>query len=291
MVSGVRRFNRVVTERVGALDDHFLGRDRPLGDARLLWEIGAAGCDVRALRGRLELDSGYLSRLLRKLEAAGLVVVEPSASDRRVRTARLTVAGRREVGVLDRRSDALAESILAPLSGSQRERLVAAMADVERLLTAATVRIAPTDPTHPRAQHCLGEYVAELGRRFRWDPARSISADPPELSPPAGLLLVASLRSEPVGCGALKFHPGEPTEIKRMWVDPSVRGLGVGRRLLAELEAHAATRSPVVRLETNGSLTEAIAMYRSAGYAEVERFNDEPYADHWFEKRLGRPTA
>ena len=76
-----------------------------------------------------------------------------------------------------------------------------------------------------------------------------------------------------------------------MWVDPSVRGLGVGRRLLAELEAHAATQSPVVRLETNGSLTEAIAMYRTAGYTEVERFNDEPYADHWFEKRLGRPPA
>jgi GNAT superfamily N-acetyltransferase len=159
------------------------------------------------------------------------------------------------------------------------------MGEVERLLTAAMVRIAPVDPAHPHARHCLREYAAELDRRFDggFDPARSISAAPHELRPPAGILLVASLRAEPVGCGALKFHAGEPTEIKRMWVDRSVRGLGVGRRLLAELEARAGT---VVRLETNRALTEAIALYRAAGYTEVAPFNDEPYAHHWFEKRL-----
>jgi DNA-binding MarR family transcriptional regulator len=286
-VAQVRRFNRVVTQRVGALDDRFLARDRPLGEARLLWEIGRDGADVRALRERLELDSGYVSRLLRNLEAAGLVSVAPGAVDRRVRTVRLTPAGRRERALLDRRSDELAERLLAPLGDGQRERLVAAMADVERLLTAATVRIAPLDPEHPHARHCLDAYVAELGRRFPggFDPARSISADAPELRPPAGLLLVATRGDEPVGCGALKFHPGAPTELKRMWVAPAARGLGVGRRLLAELEARAA--SDVVRLETNGALTEAIALYRSAGYVEVPAFNAEPYAHHWFEKRLG----
>ena len=102
------------------------------------------------------------------------------------------------------------------------------------------------------------------------------------------LLLVADLRGEPVGCGALKFHGDDPTELKRMWVAPSARGLASGRRLLAELERarRARTASRVVRLETNRALTEAIAMYRSAGYVEVPAFNDEPYADHWFEKRL-----
>ena len=286
LVAQVRRFNRVVTQRVGALDDHFLARDRPLGEARLLWEIGTEGADVRALRERLGLDSGYVSRLLRNLESAGLVAVAPGAADRRVRTVRLTPAGTRERALLDRRSDELAEGLLAPLGDAQRDRLVAAMADVERLLTAAMVQIEPLDPEHPHARHCLGAYVAELDRRFPggWDPARSISADAPELRPPAGLLLVATLHAEPVGCGALKFHPGAPTELKRMWVAPAARGLGVGRRLLAELEARAA--SDVVRLETNGSLAEAIALYRSAGYAEVPAFNAEPYAHHWFEKRL-----
>jgi DNA-binding MarR family transcriptional regulator/GNAT superfamily N-acetyltransferase len=287
MVSQVRRFNRIVTQRVGALDDRFLARDRPLGAARLLWEIGDDGCEVRALRERLELDSGYLSRLLRSLEAAGLVAVELGERDRRVRVARLTPTGIDERAVLERRSEELATSFLAPLGASQRARLVGAMGDVERLLTAAMVRIAPVDPAHPYAQHCLREYAAELDRRFEhgFDPARSISAAPHELRPPAGLVLVASLRSEPIGCGALKFHDGEPTEIKRMWVAGSARGLGVGRRLLAELEARAG--AAVVRLETNRALTEAISMYRSAGYTEVAPFNDEPYAHHWFEKRLG----
>ena len=137
----MRSFNRVVTQRVGALNDHYLARDRPLGEARLLWEIGVAGCDVRRLRARLDLDSGYLSRLLRSLEAAGLVSVEPSEDDGRVRTARLTPAGLAERELLERRSDELARSFLEPLSEPRRERLVAAMAEVERLLTAALVEI------------------------------------------------------------------------------------------------------------------------------------------------------
>src|SRR5215210_6569781 len=100
-ISQVRRFNRVVTQRVGALNDRFLSRDRPLGEARVLWEIGPEGCDVRALRARLDLDSGYLSRLLRRLESSGLLRVEPGAPDRRVRTARLTEAGLAERAALD----------------------------------------------------------------------------------------------------------------------------------------------------------------------------------------------
>src|SRR5579862_8887247 len=105
MVDQVRRFNRVVTERVGALNDHFLGRGRPLGEARLLWEIGLDGCEVRVLRARLGLDSGYVSRLLRALERDGLARLETGPGDRRVRIARLTALGRRERAVLDRSSD------------------------------------------------------------------------------------------------------------------------------------------------------------------------------------------
>jgi GNAT superfamily N-acetyltransferase len=158
-----------------------------------------------------------------------------------------------------------------------------------RRVERAIPQIAPIDPDDPRAQHCLREYVAELDRRFPtgFDVARSIPADASQLRPPAGLMLLASLDSEPIGCGALKFHGADPTEIKRMWVAESVRGRGVGRLLLAELEARAAeSSSPIVRLETNGALSEAVAMYRKAGYREVAPFNDEPYADHWFEKSL-----
>jgi DNA-binding MarR family transcriptional regulator/GNAT superfamily N-acetyltransferase len=293
-VTQVRRFNRLVSQRVGALDDRYLARDLPLGQARLLWEIGPNGCDVRALRARLALDSGYLSRLLRALERGGLIEVEPDATDRRVGVARPTAAGRRERAVLDRRSDELAESFLAPLTVAQRERLVAAMGEVERLLMAGMVQVAPRDPADPQAEHCLREYAAELDRRFAggFDPARSIPVGADEVRPPRGVLLVASLLAEPVGCGALKLHDDRPAEIKRMWVAASARGLGLGRRLLDELEAYAAAHGrAAVRLDTNAALTEAIALYRSAGYREVPPHNDEPYADHWFEKRLSALPA
>jgi ribosomal protein S18 acetylase RimI-like enzyme len=86
----------------------------------------------------------------------------------------------------------------------------------------------------------------------------------------------------------VRFHRGAPAELKRMWVAEHVRGLGIGRRLLAELEGRAAAAGArAVRLETNKALAEAIALYRSAGYREIDAFNSEPYAHHWFEKQLG----
>lgn len=293
-VAQIRRFNRTVTQRIGALNDRFMARERPLGEARVLWEIGTNGDDVRSLRTRLDLDAGYLSRLLRSLERSGLAVVRPSSSDRRVRTARLTAAGLEERARLDRLSDELAWSFLAPLNERQRASLLGAAGVVERLLTAGLVEVGVADPASADAQHCINAYFAELDARFDagFDPLRSISADVEELTEPAGLILVARLRQTPIGCGALKFHREAPAEIKRMWVDPSARGLGVGRRLLAELERHARLRGVrIVRLETNRSLTEAISMYRKSGYEEVEAFNEEPYAHHWFEKRLDPGTV
>jgi DNA-binding MarR family transcriptional regulator/GNAT superfamily N-acetyltransferase len=290
MIGRVRKFNRTVTQRVGALDDAFLSRDRPLGQARLLWEIGAEGCDVRRLRARLDLDSGYLSRLLRSLENDELIRVEPSDADGRVRTARWTDRGRAEQAELDRLSDDAAAAILEPLSTRQRDRLIAAMAEVELLLTASAVQIGVSDPRHPDARRAVAAYQAELAERFEegFDPAQGISATDDEVSPPAGLFLLATLHGEPVGCGVLKFHHDAPAPHKRMWVAAPVRGLGLGRRLLAELEAQAAAHGVrTVQLETHRALGEAISLYRTAGYREVAAFNDEPYADHWFEKTIG----
>jgi len=166
---------------------------------------------------------------------------------------------------------------------------VEAMGVVERLLTAGPVETRIEEPTSAAVRHCFQSYLAELDARFEtgFDPGRSISADADELSQPRGLVLLARLRDEPIGCAALKLHGSDPAEIKRMWIDPTARGLGLGRRLLRELEEHACRRgATLVRLETNRALAEAIALYRSAGYIEVGPFNDEPYAHHWFEKRL-----
>jgi ribosomal protein S18 acetylase RimI-like enzyme/DNA-binding MarR family transcriptional regulator len=289
LISRVRSFNRLVTERVGALNDHFLGTDHPLGEARLLWEIGPEGADVRQLRQRLDLDSAYFNRLLCSLEQQGLAVIHASGQDRSVRRVHLTAAGLAERAELDGRSDDFARSVLEPLNDGQRARLTTAMADVERLLVASMVTISVADPASSDAEWCFQQYFAELNQRFDagFDPGRSISADAPELTMPSGLLLIARLRHEPVGCGALKLHEGAPAELKRMWVAPSARGLGLGRRLLGELERHAREAGvTVLHLETNHALTEAIALYRSSGYREVGAFNDEPYAHHWFEKHL-----
>jgi GNAT superfamily N-acetyltransferase len=163
------------------------------------------------------------------------------------------------------------------------------MAQIEQLLEAPRVRFAVEDPTTADARWCLEQYFAEIDERFEhgFDPARSTLPDARELTLPAGLFLLARLRNEPIGCGALRFHGDGPADIKRMWIAPSARGIGLGRRLLHELEQHAREAGvSVVRLETNRALREAIALYRRSGYVEVEAFNDELYAHHWFEKRL-----
>jgi DNA-binding MarR family transcriptional regulator len=213
-VEEVRRFTRIVTARVGALSDRFLGLDRPLGEALVLWEIGREGsCEVRLLRARLGLDSGYVSRVLRSLEADGVIEVEESKTDRRTRVARLTRTGRQEIAVLDQRSDALAESLLEPLSSSEQDRLVAAMREVERLLSWASVEIRPVDPEHPDAQYCLAEYVAELNRRSDrgFDPSVGATALPHEVRPPAGEFFVGYLsrRADRLRRGqAPRWRPG-----------------------------------------------------------------------------------
>ncbi len=288
-IARVRRFNRAVTQRVGALDDAFLARGRSLGQSRLLWEIGEGGAELRDLRARLDLDSGYLTRMLQTLESQGLARVETDADDARVRVARLTGAGVTERRELDRLSDAQAESMLAPLDERQRTRLVEAMDTVERLLLASSVHVEVTPPSHPNARAAVAAYFAELGERFDggFDSDMTLALSDESLSPPSGLMLVARLHGETVACGGLKLPPGDVGEIKRLWVASTVRGMGLGKRMLTELESrareHGCTR---VRLDTNRALAEAIGLYRSTGYHEVSAFNDEPYAHHWFEKDL-----
>ncbi len=288
----VRKFNRAVTQRVGALDDEYLSRDRSFGLSRLLWEVAPEGSEVRVLRSRLGLDSGYLSRQLRRLESEGLVTTDPDSDDGRVRKVRLTKAGVAERAVLDRASDELAESILDPLTDGQQARLIAAMTEVERLLLASQVRIEITDPRDPGARYCLRSYFEELARRFDtgFDPAQSISASDEEMTLPNGLLLLASTQGSPMGCGALKLHPETRiAEVKRMWVSPDVRGLGLGRRILERLAGEANVRGmEILRLETNRTLAEARRLYETAGFVEVEAFNTEQYAHHWFERNLER---
>jgi DNA-binding MarR family transcriptional regulator/GNAT superfamily N-acetyltransferase len=285
----IRRFNRAVTQRAGALEVDYLRRGRPLAEARLLFEIGADGVDVRTLRSKLGLDSGYLSRLLQSLKSQGLTALAKGSGDGRCRRVSVTRKGTAERAAYDRLSDNLASSMLGPLDASERSRLLAAMGEVERLIRAASVKVAAEAPDSADARRCLDAYFLELKARFEggFDAASDDSARVEDMTPPSGLFVIARLDGEAVGCGGFKLVDKATGEIKRVWTAPSARGMGVARRMLRTLEAAAREAGlKTLRLDTNRALTEAHALYRSEDYREIARFNDNPYADHWFGKRL-----
>ncbi|NUT31752.1 MAG: MarR family transcriptional regulator [Hamadaea sp.] len=288
----VRDFNRYYTQRIGVLTDRYLGQ-RPLGEARLLFEIGAAAAtgdgtaEVGAVRARLGLDSGYASRLLRSLERQGLIQLRPDPRDARARLAVVTETGRKEITALDALSDGGVDDLLAPLTPGQRERLADAMGEIQRLLRAAAVTIRPVPAESAAGRSCLLAYAEELGHRFPEGYSASDLVAPQELDPPSGLLLVAADDLGDVACVGLRtFAPGVG-EVRHMWVHPRARRTGLGRRLLAELEARAlAMGLPELRLGTHESLPEAIAMYRALGYAETTAHTDDPHNQRFFVKRL-----
>lgn len=163
------------------------------------------------------------------------------------------------------------------------------MIEVERPIKAVTVDVTFEVPQTADARWCLDQYFRELAERFEagFDPARSNPASDGDMTPPAGFLVLARIDGYPVGCGALKRKDPTTGEIKRMWTAPSVRGCGIARKVLQTLETIARQMGfTTLHLETNRTLLEAQALYRKAGYRDVPRFNDEPYAHYWFEKKL-----
>ena len=264
----------------------------PLGTARLLFEIGAEPGTVQELRARLGLDSGYLSRLLRRLEQDALVTLSADPQDRRRRRVQLTAEGRAAWADLERRSEERAHLLVDPLTPRQQQRLAEALASADLLVRAATVSLHAVDPLSPPAQEAMSAYFAELDARFPdgFDAGSQSTKDAELLSPPDGVFVVAVSDGAPVACGGVQAITGDGVtygEIKRMWVHDDWRGAGLGSRLLRHLEAAAADLGHgLVRLDTNDALVEAIAMYQRAGYTEIERYNDNPYARHFFEKPL-----
>jgi GNAT superfamily N-acetyltransferase len=145
------------------------------------------------------------------------------------------------------------------------------------------------EPSSVDARACLQAYFAELAARFEggFDPARANPLTEQELTPPAGYFIIARLEGRPVGCGALKITETKVGEIKRMWTSGPARGRGIAGKIIGALEEIArGVGVERLRLDTNKALEEAHEFYRRRGYREVERFNDDPYAHLWFEKRL-----
>ncbi|MGN8547300.1 bifunctional helix-turn-helix transcriptional regulator/GNAT family N-acetyltransferase [Bradyrhizobium sp. 13971] len=286
-VSRVRRFNRAVTSAVGALDTSFLGRGRPLGAARVLNAIGHGRADVGEIRDYLGLDSGLMSRLLRSLEDEGLIETTAHADDARRRIARLTAAGKREFNAYEAISNRQAKDFLA--HHTQREALLAAMDLIASALGRDGTALDEMDPRSEGARYCLGEYYAELARRFEKGFDVKLSRDPEakDMVRPRGSFIVAMSDGLPIGCVGLKGSSSGFAEIKRLWVAPGARGLGLGRRLMDAAERAARELDiAVLRLDTNSALPEAGQLYRRTGWTEIPRFNDDPYPDLFFEKHL-----
>lgn len=282
-----RRFARAVTREVGALDMSFLGRGRPLGSARVINAIGSGRNDVAELRTYLGLDSGLMSRLLRGLEDEGLVETTPHPDDARRRVALLTATGKREFKAYEALSDTRAASFL------ERAPNASALLDAMDMIASAfgreSVAIEEMDPASDAARYCLGRYYAELDARFLggFEVARSCDPDAIDMIRPHGSFFVAISDGMPVGCVALKGEGDGQGEIKRLWVDNGARGLGLARSLMAAAEGVAhALAIHTLRLDTNRALPEAERFYRAAGWIEIERYNANPYAEVFFEKRL-----
>ncbi|MEC7761757.1 MAG: helix-turn-helix domain-containing GNAT family N-acetyltransferase [Pseudomonadota bacterium] len=286
-IDRIRRFHRTVTRETGVMDQSFLGRGRPLGSARVLNAIGRGMGEVAAIRDYLGLDSGLMSRLLRGLEDEGLVETTPSPDDARRRVAGLTDRGRAEFEAYENLSNTRAQRLLD--HHPNRADLLAAMDLIASALGQHAVEFVECDPRAPDAVWCLGEYFGELARRFERGFEVHLSRDPEatDMIRPKGAFFVAMSDGLPIGCGGLKGHDGTWGEVKRLWVSPSARGLKLATRLMEVIEATARDLGmSVLRLDTNSQLPEAVAMYRRLGWTEIERFNDDPYPDVFFEKRL-----
>lgn len=286
----LRRFNRAWSQRVGLLEDSYLGQGRSLGASRLLFEVGRDGAAVLELRQRLGLDSGYLSRLLRGLEEEKLVTVRSDAGDARRRIVVPTPKGRRAIDRLEQRSEERALALVEPLGASQRRRLEDALATAERLVRAATCQIEVVDAGSSEALAAVERYAAELAERFPTGfDAGDLAEDAPAMNAPYGSFLLGRVDGDTATCGGVRPLTRTRAEIKRMWVDGAWRGCGLGGRMLTALEAAARDLGyREVYLDTNSTLTEAIAMYDRAGYRRIKRYNDNPYAGAWFAKRLPR---
>ncbi|WP_299921609.1 helix-turn-helix domain-containing GNAT family N-acetyltransferase [uncultured Pelagimonas sp.] len=291
-ISRFRRLSRAVTTQTGALDHSFLGLGRPLGTARVLNAIGHGKNDVGALRDYLGLDSGLMSRLLRGLEGEGLIETGPSQTDARRKVAQLTKAGQAAFEQYETLSDQSAKGVLSRYSNT--EHLLQAMDLVATVLGRDQIEILIADPDDLRIQTCVQAYCDELSEILGVTFDRQTSGDPEaeSLRTPKGVFLLAMSDGLPIGCCALKGQSDGMGEVKRMWVSPSARGLGLAKQLMFQIEDHARSLGMTrLRLDTNGKLTAALSLYRNDGWQDIPRYNDNPYAEFFFEKRLGSASS
>ncbi|WP_309663486.1 helix-turn-helix domain-containing GNAT family N-acetyltransferase [Tabrizicola sp.] len=287
-IARLRRFNRVVTREIGALDTSYLGRGRPLGVARVLHLVKPGGTDVAELRLRLGLDTGLLSRILRGLKNEGLIHLATDPADRRRRIVRLTPEGQAEWQIYDQLGYAKAQAVF-DRAGTRQQALIDAMDLIATVMLQDQVEIRDADPDDPAALACVGAYyrlLMETFPDFTPDMFPLPLPDATRCRPPLGACLVAWSDDLPVGCVSLRPLGNGVAEVKRLWVDPVARGQGLARRLMRSIETRAVAQGFTdLRLDSHTDLAPAIALYRNDGWVEIAPYTGYP-ANIWMAKRL-----
>jgi len=278
-VAAIRRFSRFYTRRIGAMDAAYLGGPYVLAEVRALYEIAHAdGVTPKALAELTGLDPGYLSRILGRFDRDGLTLRQRSAQDGRSVTLRLTDRGRQVFGELQMRSDGLVEDLIAPLPDKARARLTAAMAGIEQLMAA------PARSEIILRQHRAGDmgwviwrhavtYARDFGYDGRFEAmVARIAADFIEgFDPMRERCWIAEREGEIVGSVFLAKGDGDEAKLRLFLIEASVRGRGLGKRLVAECVAFARSAGyGGINLWTQSNLIAARAVYAGAGFALIE---------------------
>jgi len=273
-VDAVRRFNRFYTRRVGALRAGLLGSEYPLPEARLLYEIGhRRECTASELAADLDLDAGYLSRLLQSLKRRGLLSARRSAQDGRASVLFLAAKGRKAYALLDSRSRDEVSAMLRELPGGGRERLVGAMRTVENLLEkkapSVTLRAHRPGDIGWVVQRHGALYAAEYGWDERFEAlVAGIAANfINQLDPQRERCWIAEADGEPLGCVFLVQQTNATAKLRLLLVEPRARGLGLGRRLVRECIAFAREKGyRKLVLWTQANLAAARGIYKAEGF-------------------------
>ena len=281
-VDAVRRFNRFYTRRIGALQPQFLGGPYSLPEARVLYELGQRGeCTASELRTELDLDPGYLSRLLQGLKRHGLVCGERSKADARQTRLSLTGKGRKAYLQLDSRSRDEVGGMLAKLAAAEQARLVAALQTVESVLEQnpeAEKDIALRAHRPGDIGWVVHRHGALYAEEYGWDErfealVAQIAADFVKGFDAEGeRCWIAELEGEPVGSVFVVKESKTVAKLRLLLVEPKARGRGLGRRLVEECIAFARAKGyRKLVLWTQSNLAAARRIYETTGFTRVKQ--------------------
>jgi DNA-binding MarR family transcriptional regulator/ribosomal protein S18 acetylase RimI-like enzyme len=283
----VRQFNRFYTVHLGLLRGRYLDTDYSLSESRILYELSQnPGCTANQLRNKLDLDAGYMSRLLRSLTERGLVQGARSEQDKRATLLTLTPHGSSTIDDINRQSSAETVRMLNQLGETQRAELLEAMRKVRDILSPPAVSVIRASAAQLEdARHLLHEYFNVIGVVLRDDDA-AIRAF---LNDASSAMWIAYVDGAPAACVAMRPLPevAGAAECKRLYVADNFRRRGLAEALMQALETHAAEAGhQAIYLDTKDDLIGAIKLYDRLGYERCERYNDNPQATIFMRKRL-----